>query len=448
MSGMRYQPQGQSKVNMSHPLAAGLVDVWVPHATSFGLLTGYDSDTRSVGSNKVTPEGVGYNLTSVPRKYSTALFNGQSIAWLVVAYRDGSGNQSNSLVKKDGTVIAVQEWSGDVRSIMWTPGLAANISYGSAASMRNKMCVFAGLVGPSEKGVMFNGGNFNAFTGGGTTVVSTSNAFAIGGDARGTEVGSQWTVLAVFAWQGDRLPTSVELRELSANPWQLFAEPEEEELAATAAVNYMLSVSSTNMAASGGQVGMKVSRLMRAAPASLTLSPGVVAVRAARQLSIAPAMLAIAGGDIAVRAARRLSVAPASMGMTSSTVEMLYSPRPEPGSYTISVSAAAITLVGGNVGMRVARRLRITPASLALAAGAVRTLVGRRLMVSPAGLQLAGGPVTLRFSARGEPFDISKIHPSRLVIFEGSGSRITPFEGSGSRITPFEGSGSRITRFE
>ncbi|MEG2899180.1 MAG: hypothetical protein RR983_02555, partial [Massilia sp.] len=68
--------------------------------------------------------------------------------------------------------------------------------------------------------------------------------------------------------------------------------------------------------------------------------------------------------------------------------------------------------------------------------------------VSPAGLQLTGGTVTLRFSARGEPFDITKIHPSRVVIFEGSGSRVTPFEGSGSRVTPFGSTGNRTVRFE
>jgi len=45
-------------------------------------------------------------------------------------------------------------------------------------------------------------------------------------------------------------------------------------------------------------------------------------------------------------------------------------------------------------------------------------------------------------------FDISKIYPSRVVIFEGSGSRVTPFDGSGSRITPHDGSGSRVTPFE
>jgi hypothetical protein len=36
------------------------------------------------------------------------------------------------------------------------------------------------------------------------------------------------------------------------------------------------------------------------------------------------------------------------------------------------------------------------------------------------------------------PIDISRIHPSRIVVFEGSGSRVTPFEGSGSRVTRFE----------
>jgi len=46
------------------------------------------------------------------------------------------------------------------------------------------------------------------------------------------------------------------------------------------------------------------------------------------------------------------------------------------------------------------------------------------------------------------PIDVTKISPSRVVVFEGSGSRFTPFGGSGSRLTPFEGSGSRVAPFE
>lgn len=40
--------------------------------------------------------------------------------------------------------------------------------------------------------------------------------------------------------------------------------------------------------------------------------------------------------------------------------------------------------------------------------------------------------------------DISEINPSRVVVFEGSGSKVVVFEGSGSRVVVFEGSGNRI----
>ena len=257
---------------------------------------------------------------------------------------------------------------------------------------------------------------------------------------------------------------------LSANPWQIFAKPDEEPDTVAAANSYTLNVGGAQMLISGRQVGMRVSRQLRAEPASLAIAPGTVGMRASRKLTVAPialtlatsdvallasrrlgvlpAAMAVTGGQVVGRVSRRLPVAPAAMIITGGQVSMLYAPKPEAGSYTLPVSAAAMALTCGNVGMRVARRLRVTPASLALAAGAVRTLVGRHLMVSPAGLQLASGPVTLRFSAKGEPFDITKIHPSRIVIFEGSGSRVTPFEGSGSRVTPFDSTGTRKVRFE
>lgn len=87
-----------------------------------------------------------------------------------------------------------------------------------------------------------------------------------------------------------------------------------------------------------------------------------------------------------------------------------------------------------------------------------KTLSGATLAAS-ASLAVRGAfssalasPILSAAAVTGEsvraPFDISKIHPSRIVVFEGSGSRVTPFAGSGSRVTPFEGSGSRVTPFE
>ncbi len=40
--------------------------------------------------------------------------------------------------------------------------------------------------------------------------------------------------------------------------------------------------------------------------------------------------------------------------------------------------------------------------------------------------------------------DISEVHSSRVVVFDGGGSRVVVFEGIGSRVVVFEGSGKRI----
>ncbi|MEG0041611.1 MAG: LamG-like jellyroll fold domain-containing protein [Massilia sp.] len=278
----------------------------------------------------------------------------------------------------------------------------------------------------------------------GTLTDAPSATFNIGNRSDGAR-GWDGTIALVGAC--DRILSPDEARDISSNPWQLFADVTDEEYP-PAAASYLLSVQPAAMTLAAGQVGMLASRRLSVVPAALTLATSDVALLALRRLGVLPAAMAITGGQVVGRVSRRLSVTPAAMAMTGRQVSMLYAPNPALGSYTLPVSAAAMTLTGGNVGMRVSRRLRVEPASLVLAGGAVRMLVGRRLMVSPAGLQLTGGTVTLRFSARGEPFDITKIHPSRVVIFEGSGSRVTPFEGSGSRVTPFGSTGNRTVRFE
>ena len=91
--------------------------------------------------------------------------------------------------------------------------------------------------------------------------------------------------------------------------------------------------------------------------------------------------------------------------------------------------------------------------------GALSKTLSAAMLAASATLEVRGalsstlaGPALLAAAVIGErasgPFDIYKIHPSRIVVFEGSGSRVTLFEGSGSRVTPFDGSGSRVTPFE
>jgi len=244
----------------------------------------------------------------------------------------------------------------------------------------------------------------------------------------------------VFAW--DRALSADEAAAVSANPWNLFAEDDDDWLPSLGA-GYSLSVGRAALGVSGGQVGMRVSRRLRAAPAALAVTAGPVATRAARRLrvdpaalavlagptrmlvsrrfGVQPAVLAVAGKGVTLRAGRRLPVASASLVLAGGQVGMQYNPSMKPGEYTLPVSAAAMTLGGGSVGMRVSRRLHVAPSSLVVVGGDVLFRVGRN-----PGL-----------------IDVWSISPARIVKFESSGSRLVIFEGSGSRVVVFEGSGKR-----
>ena len=426
MQGMRYQPQGRARL-ARNALAAGLV-----------FLTVDPLAPASISGHAQTQQGVGFIRSVIADGLATSAGSSQNTSGVVVL----PGTVRDALVGKPITVAWVCDglpYSSNTQSFYchrnastqaFLVGAASNNFQYSVSGFSDVFLSPAGMASATRFALTADGETVRAYANGnsaaaaatqlpGATAILPSILNRIGG-ARG--VSANVAILAVW----NRALSPEEVAQWQANPWQVIAADEEDEYVAAAQSGYALNVGAAALSLAGGQVGMRVSRRLQVAPASMLVAPSPVGMRASRRLPVAPVALALTGGVVA----------------------MSYTAKQDPNSYTLPVSAAAMTLTGGNVGMRVSRRLRVEPASLVLAGGAVRTLVGRRLMVSPAGLQLAGGQVTLRFSARGEPFDITKIHPSRLVIFEGSGSRITPFEGTGSRITPFEGSGSRITRFE
>ena len=463
MNGMRYQPQGAARLDLGNPLTRGISDVWIAsagatlaknfpagrsgtNATPETVIAGFGLAGQCIRGDGVTA-GAGFKIAET----GNDILPTTDTTWFIV-------RRCRDTVVRNTFMHYGYEASASNRCLLGAPeGENITWDYGNATAgsgrlqapyvkdtLLETLVVVAGQVKGREiwrRGVKLAGNPAAK-----ANRQSTSRPFGIG-RIGGASVAMDDVETYMFG-VANREWSDAEITQWSNNPWQILEDGSADDFIAATAASYLLSVQPAAMAITAGQVGMRVSRQLRAEPASLVIAPGPVGIRASRKLTVAPAALTLATSDVALRASRRLSVVPAAMVMTGGQVAMLYAPNPELGSYTLPVSAAAMTLTGGNVGMRVSRRLRVETASLVLAGGAVRALVGRRLMVSPAGLQLTGGSVTLRFSARGEPFDISKIHPSRLVIFEGSGSRITPFEGSGSRITPFEGSGSRITRFE
>ena len=484
MNGMRYQPQGIARLDRGNPLSRGISDLWI--ASSAKTLAKNYPAQRSGSS--ASPESVieGFGIAGkFMRGDGATQFAGVKISDSADSVLDAANTTWFILRRCRDTVVRNiymhygYDGGADSRCLIGAPeGSSLTWDFGNATAGSGRLqapytkdtnletlVVVAGQVKGREiwrRGVKLAGDPSAK-----AVRRSDLRPFGIGRIDGNTAIDDVETYMFGVS---NREWSDAEIVQWCRNPWQILDDALPDDFITEKAAGYLLRIEPTSISVGGGAVGMRASRRLSVAPAGIVIGLGAVAMRATRKLNISPAALAItsssvslraarrlgvspsamaiAGGQVALRASRWLSVAPAAMVMAGGQISMLYAPEPQPGSYTLPVSAAAITVTGGNVGMRIARRLRITPASLALAAGAVRTLVGRRLMVSPAGLLLSGGSVTLRFSARGEPFDISKIHPSRLVIFEGSGSRITPFEGSGSRITPFEGSGSKITRFE
>jgi len=467
MSGMRYQPQGRLRIDRSNPICAGLIFAFNG--------TGIDAVSGTLATNyipAVGPTGVGHKVAGAstialvpglasPAMSSITLFSLLTDTTVGTGYQGVFGKWANFESNRFAMGLINKRLS-----ISRYP--AVDLSFGSNLVSAKVATVAVVQDATSARG-FYNGvqiGSSNTAK----AYIANADDWCIGTFRTGALSESlPCTNNLSLSW--NRALSAEEIRSIHNNPWQVFAESEEDFYEASAVANsYLLTVSSAQFDAAGGNVAMRASRRLRAEPASLAIAPGLVGMRASRKLTVAPAALtlatsdvallasrrlgvlpaamAVTGGQVVGRVSRRLPVAPAAMVMTGGQVSMLYAPKPEPGSYTLPVSAAVMALTGGNVGMRVARRLRVTPASLALAMGAARVLARRRLLVSPAGLVLAGGSVTLHFSAREEPFDITKIHPSRIVIFEGSGSRVTPFEGSGSRVTPFGSTGSRTVRFE
>lgn len=113
------------------------------------------------------------------------------------------------------------------------------------------------------------------------------------------------------------------------------------------------------------------------------------------------------------------------------------------GAAVISASAAgvlstSIRMSGSAVAQASAAGALSSRIQLAAAAAAVASVYG----VATSKITLGGAAVATT-TARGAlstaplKFDISKIHPSRIAVFGGSGSRVAVFGGSGSRVSRF-----------
>jgi len=242
----------------------------------------------------------------------------------------------------------------------------------------------------------------------------------------------------------------VDAAALSLNPWQLFDDLSDDDVATSAAAQpntYTLSAAPGAFGLAGASAGLTINRRLAGGNGSFSLTGSAAGLRAgrrivgsvgtitlggvpaalvaSRKLPAAAGAFALAGAEASLRVARRLAASAGSFTLAASDAQLVYSPVPEAA--TIVAGTGQLVLSGAAVGMRVTRRMQVQVGSFAL----------------------AGAAAAINYTApSGEAIDISKVSPARIVVFEGSGSRVVQFESSGSRVTPFGGSGSRVTPFE
>lgn len=383
MGGMRYQPQGRVRLNAAHPLAAGLAEVLLPGVTSRSILTGADSSTQMRGFFEGSPKGLGFRCTGLPQRMSTTLWNGQPAAWLVVAYRT-TRSSNVSIVRKDGTVSPMQEWDGLVRAGFFdSSGAYLTVAnYGAAADFAGKVSTFAGVLSSAEKGVFANGGPTVPAVTSITVAGGRSNPFVIGAAENNNEVADNWSVLAVFAWQGARVPSLAQLRDLERNPWQLFVDDADHDGLSSVVADVALS----GAAAAVGSAFGSLTTSIRMAGASSSAAAGTAALSTQVRLTGAALAESSAAGSLetSVRLVGAAAAGAAASGMLVTSISLT--------GVAAAVASAVGTLAVGGSGLSGAAQ------AIAGGAGALTTglpLSGTAMTRAVATGQLAGAAVAL-----------------------------------------------------
>ena len=445
MGGMRYQPQGLCRINQAHPLARNLrlalngasrgVQVHGPSVTRVGASASAAGKFGLYQSFNGSDQGL-----SVPLNLS----NTQAVTVVAMIDLSSIGAAQQNLWEFGTDVIATYEgfnaYTGQYGLEAWTGSGSPARDGNTYANPPLGSHVIAAVYDHSKAA----GAQVSFFVDG-AQQARTAIGWQTGGPGPfssatlyiGSRTNSQnWTNMRQAGFfLFDRALTSAEIAQFSANPWQLFVNPEEDDFVAAASGGgaTSLAVTPAALSLSGGAVALRVSRTIAAQPAALSIAGGNVAMRAARRLVTAAAALAVQAGSVQLRALRGLAVAPAQMAINGGTVQFQHTPAPVVGSYAIAVSPASFSLAGGVVAMRANRRLAVAPAALTGGAGAIQIRAQRRIPVQAESFQVDGKTVSFGYSGGGS-VDISKVSFDRITIFEASGSRVVIFESSGSRL--------------
>lgn len=395
MDAMRYQPQGRAVVR-GEWAQQGLAN-----ATLFQV-----ADTDVAGRSGLSRVGTGHALSATPAGLGVSQ-NGGANVWqtntlgqtvgagphftVMLTFRLNSLGQTQKYLVVDGS---------STRQAAVIYGYVANAveffsSGHSGTDPRTGSQIVINDLLPHTVIYTYDGVTLRGFLDGVekiavaknfTLLVGSSQTGFIGGSSASGNV-SNATFLA-HARFNRGLPRDV-ARELSANPWQLFANPEGDDdyvlrgaggssLIVTPAslllgggdvamrTSRRISVSNMSLSAAGSNAAFRASRKVGIAPASLAITPLQAAIKVARRINLNTASIAVQSGGVSVRASRRQTVASISMALSGGSIQFAYTPMPPAGSYAVAIDPAALLASFGNVAMRVQRKLSVSRLPLSM----------------------------------------------------------------------------------
>jgi hypothetical protein len=189
-----------------------------------------------------------------------------------------------------------------------------------------------------------------------------------------------------------------EAQSLSVNPWQIFADPYEDDeifLAAAAAgpKAYTLAVNPGAFSLAGSSAALRLSRKLSAASGAFASDGAPVSLRAGRVLPAVSGAFALAGASISLRAARSIPASAGGFALTGAPAGLATARR-------LLGAAGEFSLAGADVRLASARRLSVGAGGFALSSGAAGLLAGRRVTAGGGSFALTGNGVSLRAARR------------------------------------------------
>lgn len=414
---MRYQPQGLLRIDQGHQLAAGLRMAMLPGVNRGFDVGGMRSATPSGMKQSAIPGAMAAGFGAAVGAGSTdkivtglnGAFAAAGRSYFFRARRNGGGGGGLGRLfdKTNGATGQFLMWytaDNRINYGFYLNGGATevNIPVPNSASAAAIGSVFDILVTHAFVG---NTHVVSIYVNGVLAVTDTSRTTALV-DAVGTPltIGNRasdnargWDGQIECAYVWDRVLSDSEAAQLSANRYQLFADPNDsDDVAAVVLGSYKLTADAGLFSLSASPASLRANRSMSVAGGAFSLTVPSASLAVARRLQALTGSSVLSGTSAALAASRRLAAGAGALALSVAPVGLIAGRR-------LPVSGGAFGLTGAAAGMLASRRFGLGAGGFALAGSDAALRAARRLAGSTGTFSLGPASVQMVYQPVADP---------------------------------------------